>query len=94
MTSKRYVRPRKPYASIYHWLEGTGHTQKDLAEMAGLSQQHVANVLRKTRICSFAVALKLSRICNVPLESIATDEQLSGKCRGSRGERQALRQEC
>jgi transcriptional regulator with XRE-family HTH domain len=81
---KRTRKHRSAHASLYAWLEATGHTQKELAEMAGISQQHMANVIRKTRICSFAVALKLSRICNVPLESIATDDQLSGKFRGSR----------
>jgi transcriptional regulator with XRE-family HTH domain len=76
------MKPRRlrhrPYPTVYAWLDANGKTQDELALLAGISNTHLANVLRKTRSCSFEVALRLSRICNVPLESIASDRQLSG----------------
>jgi hypothetical protein len=69
---------RRPYPSVVAWLRATGTRQEDLARQVGIKPAHFSNVIRKKRSCSFTVALKLSKICNVPIETIASDAQISG----------------
>lgn len=52
-------------------MVATGTNQKKLAALIGIDQSHLSNVLSKSRRCSLDVALKLSRITNVPIEIIA-----------------------
>lgn len=68
---------RRAYVSLRAWRDATGTKQEDLARMAGISQQHLANIELKTRSCSLEVAMRLSRITNVPIEAIASEAQLS-----------------
>lgn len=68
---------RRPYASLRAWREATGTKQEDLARRAGISPTHLANIEGKTRGCSLEVAMRLSRLTNVPVELIASDDQLS-----------------
>jgi DNA-binding XRE family transcriptional regulator len=61
---------RRPYASIKAWRDATGTKQEALAKRIGISQQHLANIECGTRTCSLEVAKKLSKLTNVPIESI------------------------
>jgi plasmid maintenance system antidote protein VapI len=58
-------------------MEATGTTQAQLAKRLGVGQPHISNVLRHTRKASFALALRLSRMTNVPIEAIAGDDLMS-----------------
>jgi transcriptional regulator with XRE-family HTH domain len=65
--------PRKfqrPYPTVQAWMTATGTNQRQLAKLADISEPHISNILSKSRRCSLAVALKLSKITNVPIESI------------------------
>lgn len=62
--------PRRPYATIQAFLDGTGTKQYELAAKVGIQKAHMSNVLRKKRNCSLALAKRLSKITNVPIEAI------------------------
>lgn len=52
-------------------MDATGTNQTELARLVGIDQSHLCNILRKSRRCSLPVALKLARVTNVPIETIA-----------------------
>lgn len=52
-------------------MDETGTNSQELARRVGISPQHMSNILRKSRRASLGVALKLSQITNVPIETIA-----------------------
>jgi len=62
---------RRPYATVQAWQDATGTNNVRLAKQLGITESHLSNVLRKSRRCSLALALKLSKITNVPIETIA-----------------------
>ena len=68
---------RRPYPNVRAWLRGTGTTQRQLAKRLGVHESHLANVLCRTRNASLKLALKLSHLTNVPIESIAKDDPTS-----------------
>lgn len=70
---------RRAFASIKDWREATNTKQEDLARQIGISATHLANIERRTRGCSAGLALKLSKVTNVPIELILTDTQLTSK---------------
>jgi plasmid maintenance system antidote protein VapI len=51
-------------------MDATGTNNQRLARRLGVAESHLSNVLRKSRRCSLYLALKLSKITNVPIESI------------------------
>ena len=63
---------RRAYPTVHAWMEATGHSQYELAQQLGICDSHLSNILSKTRKPSLDVALKLSRMTNVPIESIVT----------------------
>lgn len=69
MTKRATYRPA--YKSVQAWQEATGTNNARLAKQLGCTESHLSNVLRKSRRCSLGLALKLSKIANVPVESIA-----------------------
>lgn len=70
-------RVKRAYPSLRAYLDATEQTLDDLAQAAGIKKAHLCNVMRKKRSCSFDVALKLSKHANVPIESIASEAQVS-----------------
>lgn len=64
-------RIRPAYPSVQAWMEATGTNNKRLAKQLGVTESHLSNVLRKSRRCSLALALKLSKTANVPIDAIA-----------------------
>lgn len=62
---------RRAYPTVQAWMEATGTNQSELARQLSISQCHLSNVLSKSRRCSFRLALDLSRITNVPIETLA-----------------------
>jgi antitoxin component HigA of HigAB toxin-antitoxin module len=66
---KQY-RTRRAYPTLQAWMDATGTNQQELARLVGIKQPHMCNILRKSRRCSLFIALKLSRITNVPIENI------------------------
>ena len=63
---------RRAYASVPLWLQATGTSQAQLAEMVRVSPSHLSNILSGSRGCSLRIVLKLSQITNVPIENIVT----------------------
>jgi antitoxin component HigA of HigAB toxin-antitoxin module len=61
----------RPYRTVQEWMAATGTNQSQLARLVGCKQAHLSNVLSKSRRCSLALALKLMRVTNVPIEVIA-----------------------
>ena len=68
---------RRAYTSIKDWREATNTKQEELARRIGISATHLANIERRTRGASAGLAVKLSKITNVPIELILTDDQLT-----------------
>ena len=62
---------RRAFQSVQDWQVATGTNNARLARMLGCTESHLSNVLRKSRRCSLALALKLSKISHVPIETIA-----------------------
>ena len=68
--SRQFRRTRRPYPTLQAWMDATGTNQVQLAKLAGTSQSHLCNILRKSRRASAILALRLSRVTNVPIENI------------------------
>lgn len=76
---------RKKYPSLQAWMEDHGINTSRLAKMAGISHQHMSNVLSQSRRCSWDLAIVLEGITNVsakelyrwPKQDAATDEPAS-----------------
>jgi antitoxin component HigA of HigAB toxin-antitoxin module len=61
---------RRAYPTVQAWMEATGTNQAQLAKLIGISEPHLSNVLSKSRRCSLYVALKITKLTNVPIESL------------------------
>lgn len=61
---------RRAYPTVQAWMEATGTNQAQLAKQLGISTPHLSNILSKSRRCSLYVALKISKLTNVPIESL------------------------
>ena len=51
-------------------MDATGTNNRQLAKKLGITEAHLSNVLRKSRRCSFYLGLRLSKLANVPIETI------------------------
>jgi len=51
-------------------MEYTGTNQRDLAKVLGISESHLCNILRKNRNASAGLALRMSQLTNVPIETL------------------------
>lgn len=70
-------RTKRAYATVQAWMDATGTTQPELAKVLAISQSHLCNVLRGNRKPSVGLALKIARLTNVPVESIAEVERVA-----------------
>lgn len=68
MSFRRFGRA---YPTIEAWCAATGTSQGELAKLLNISQSHLCNVMRGNRKASLQLALKLSKLTNVPIETIA-----------------------
>jgi transcriptional regulator with XRE-family HTH domain len=64
------MKRRKAYPTLHDFLEQEGITQQDLAKKAEIGQPHLSLILKGERTPSLPLALKLSRIANIPVESL------------------------
>jgi transcriptional regulator with XRE-family HTH domain len=58
------------YSSLQDWMERTGTNQKRLAELAGMQQSQLSEVLKGSRRCSLLKALALHAVTGVPVEKM------------------------
>ena len=65
-------RVRGPFPSLRAFFDQTGARQADIARDAGISETHLSNIVNGKRTPSYDLALTLSRLTNVPVESIGT----------------------
>jgi antitoxin component HigA of HigAB toxin-antitoxin module len=65
------LKTRRAYRNLRDWMDATGTNQAELAKLAGIKPPHMSNILSKSRRCSLHLALKLSKLTNVPIEEIA-----------------------
>lgn len=63
-------RPKRAYPTVQAWMDATGTSQQDLAKVLGISQSHLCNIIRKNRKASAILALRISRVTNVPIETL------------------------
>lgn len=61
----------RTFRTVQDWMDATGTNQTVLAKRVGIKPAHMSNVLRKSRRCSLAVAVKLHQITTVPIATIA-----------------------
>lgn len=66
-------RVRGPYPSLRAFFQQTGALQSDVAKDAGISEAHLSNIVNGRRTPGYHLAVTLSRLTNVPMESISTD---------------------
>jgi len=62
---------KRPYATVQAWMKATGTSQRELAKLLQVSESHLCNILRGNRKPSFNLALDLSAMTNVPIETVA-----------------------
>jgi DNA-binding XRE family transcriptional regulator len=65
-------RTRGPYASLRAFFDHTGTRQADLAVDLGISETHMSNIVNGKRTPSYALAIAISRLTNVPVEFISS----------------------
>lgn len=63
-------RTRRAFPTVQAWMDATGTNNRRLAGLLGITESHLSNVLRKSRKCSLYLALKISKLTNVPIETI------------------------
>ena len=71
MSTRRRHQTRRAFPTVQAWMDATGTNQQQLARELGISDAHLSNVLRRSRRCSLQLAVKLSQVTNVPIETIA-----------------------
>lgn len=65
------ARRKRTYDTIQDWMEATGTNTTELARLIGCKKSHMSLVLRKSRRCSLDLALRLSKVTGVSIETIA-----------------------
>ena len=66
---------RRTYPSVAAYLEDTGLTQVELAAKLGWSQAAVSKMVNGLQQPSLHEALRIARLCRVPIESLVTRER-------------------
>lgn len=61
---------QRTYPNLAAYLEGTGRTQQQLATQLGRSQAYVSKLIRGLQQPSLNEALRIARVCRVPVESL------------------------
>jgi len=61
---------QRVYPTVRAWMEATGTNQRRLAKRLEVSEPHLSNVLSKSRRCSLGLALKITQLTKVPIESL------------------------
>lgn len=64
------MKKRKAYATLQAFLNETQMPQFQLAKRAGIAQSHLSMILSGERTPSLPLALKLSQIANIPVETL------------------------
>lgn len=65
-----YRRSKRAFPTVQAWLAATGTSQQDLAKCLGISQSHLSNILGGNRRASAPLALAISQMTNVPIETL------------------------
>lgn len=67
-----YVMPNASpaYESLQDYMAQTGTSQRELAKRAGIGETHLSLILKTSRRCSMATALKLKAVTGVPVENL------------------------
>lgn len=60
----------RTYPTLADYLDGTGKTQVELAELLGFSQAYVSKLVRRLQQPSLDEALRISRLTKVPVEAL------------------------
>ncbi|HMJ82295.1 MAG TPA: helix-turn-helix transcriptional regulator [Vicinamibacterales bacterium] len=64
------MKRKRAYLTLADYLESEGVDQRTLAKKAGTTQPNISMIKNRQRSASLGLALKLSRIANVPVESL------------------------
>lgn len=64
------MKRKRPYPTLAAYIESEGVTQTALAKRAKITQGHLSLILKGERTASLPLAIRLSRIANVPVESL------------------------
>jgi transcriptional regulator with XRE-family HTH domain len=65
-------RVKGPFSSLRAFFDQAGALQVDVAKDAGISESHLSNIVNGRRTPGYDLAVRLSRLTNVPVESIGT----------------------
>lgn len=65
---------RRTYPNLTAYLDSTGQTQTELAARLARSQAFVSKLVNGLAQPSLDEALRIARICRVPVESLVTRE--------------------
>jgi plasmid maintenance system antidote protein VapI len=63
-------KPRRPFATLQAWMEATGTTTGQLAQLTGIEATHMSKILTHSRRCSLEKALRLHEVTGVPVENL------------------------
>jgi len=70
-------RDKRIFRTLRDYLDATGTSQKELAKVLGISEPHICNILRGRANASAILALRISRTCRVPIETLIESERVS-----------------
>lgn len=65
---------KRTYPSLSAFLDDTGLTQADLARKLQRSQPYISKLINGLQQPSLDEALRIARVCRVPVESLVTRE--------------------
>lgn len=66
---------RKTYPTLAAYLADTNTTQAEFAALVGTTQQHVSRIVAGIVNPGFHLALKISAVARVPVESLANSAE-------------------
>ena len=70
-------RTKRAFLTVRDWMRATQTNQRELAKVLGISEAHICNILRGRANASAPLALQISRLTNVPIETLIETERAS-----------------
>lgn len=68
---------RRAFPTIEAWMRANNVNQGELAKCLAISQSHLCNIIKGNKRPGFLLALKISQLTNVPIETIAETARIA-----------------
>ncbi len=64
------MKNRSRYKNLRAYVEDSGQTQRRIAKRLRIGESTLSQYINRTRIPQPEIALRIAKVCNVPLESL------------------------